>query len=97
MLWRLHAQRLIVESGDEATFAAPLKAIIKESRPDAIGIAGGAIHALWALHGLGAVDGQAVATGLAHKSPGARRAAASVAPRERLLYLLYPRHRATGH
>jgi len=82
MLWRMHAQRLIVESGDEATFAAPLKAIVRESKPDVIGVAGGAIHALWALHGLGALDGQVLATGLAHASPGARRAAASVAPRD---------------
>ena len=82
MLWRMHAQRLIVESGDKNAFVPTLKAIIKESQPDAIGIAGGAIHALWALHGLGAVDAQAVADGLAHQSPGVRRAAASVASRD---------------
>ena len=88
MLWRLHAQRLIVESGDKATFATALKAIIKDSQPDAIGIAGGAIHALWTLHGLGAVDAKTVEAGLAHKSPGVRRAAASVAPRDGALTAL---------
>ncbi|MED5586136.1 MAG: hypothetical protein VYB61_07260, partial [Verrucomicrobiota bacterium] len=88
MLWRLHAQRLIVESGDKATFATALKAIIKDAQPDAIGIAGGAIHALWTLHGLGAVDAKTVEAGLAHKSPGVRRAAASVAPRDGALTAL---------
>ena len=82
MLWRMHAQRLIVESGNKNAFVPTLKAIIKESQPDAIGIAGGAIHALWALHGLSAVDAQAVADGLAHQSPGVRRAAACVASRD---------------
>ena len=81
MLWRMHAQRLIVESNDKKTFTPKLKAIIKNSKPDEIGIAGGAIHALWALHGLGSVDHKTVELGLSHKSPGARRAAAAVAPK----------------
>ena len=73
----MHAQRLIVESGDKETFSSALKDIIKNSKPDAVGVAGGAIHALWALHGLGSIDTEAVAMGLKNKSPGARRAAAS--------------------
>lgn len=81
MLWRMHAQRLIVESKDSQTFAAPLKEIIKKAKADQIGIAGGAIHALWALHGLGVIDEAAVQSGLASPSPGARRAALDVAPR----------------
>ena len=81
LLWRMHAQRLIVESGDKDTFSSALKDIIKNSKPDAVGVAGGAIHALWALHGLGSIDTEAVAMGLKNKSPGARRAAAATAPR----------------
>lgn len=81
MFWRMHAQRLIVESGNESIFAKSLKEIIESSEPDKIGIAGGAIHALWALHGLEAVDTEAIESGLNHKSPGVRRAAASVSPR----------------
>ena len=77
----MHAQRLIVESGDKETFSSALKDIIKNSKPDAVGVAGGAIHALWALHGLGSIDTEAVAMGLKNKSPGARRAAAATAPR----------------
>ena len=56
----MHAQRLIVESGDKKTFSSKLKNIIKNSKPDAVGIAGGAIHALWALHGLGSIDTEAL-------------------------------------
>jgi putative membrane-bound dehydrogenase-like protein len=82
MLWRMHAQRLIVETGDALTFTKPLKALIAESKPDKVGVAGAAIHSLWALHGLGAVDATALEAGLAHLSPGARRAAAAVAPRD---------------
>ncbi|MED5470515.1 MAG: carbohydrate binding domain-containing protein [Verrucomicrobiota bacterium] len=78
----MHAQRLIVESGKADTFAEPLKNIILASKPDEIGIAGGAIHALWALHGLGKVDAESIQSGLSHNSAGARRAAASVIPRK---------------
>jgi putative membrane-bound dehydrogenase-like protein len=49
-LWRLHAQRLLVE-GKRAEAASSLKTIATNS---ASGIA--AAHALWTLHGLGALD-----------------------------------------
>ena len=54
---------------------------------DEIGLNPGAIHALWTLHGLGALDGSkpeataAVTAALKHKSPGVRRNAAAVLPR----------------
>ncbi len=56
LCWRLHAQRLLVERGKKDVVPA-LIALVREAKVDAIGLAPAAIHALWTLHGLGALDG----------------------------------------
>ncbi len=86
MFWRRHAQRLLVERG-KADVAPQLTAMVKNRDMDAIGLNPGAIHALWTLHGLGAMTVpdelaiSALAAGLDHPSAGVRKAAADVLPR----------------
>ena len=63
--------------------------LVGDTSVDAIGLNAGAIHALWTLHGLGAigashpaaVDGRAIAA-LTHPSAGVRRNAVQVLPRD---------------
>jgi hypothetical protein len=80
--WRLQAQRLLVERGQKDLTPALVK-LIQDQSVDEIGLNGGAIHALWTLHGLGAVEDaqSAVIAALAHPSAGVRRNAALVLPR----------------
>jgi putative membrane-bound dehydrogenase-like protein len=83
MLWRLHAQRLLVERG-RADVVPALIALTRDRSVDAIGLNGGALHAIWTLDGLGAVAGvdseawRAVVAALAHPAAGVRKAAAMV-------------------
>jgi putative membrane-bound dehydrogenase-like protein len=85
MLWRLQAQRLLVERGQRDVVDALLRLVADQS-VDEIGLNVGAIHALWTLHGLGAIDdvaspvGQAVVAALRHPSAGVRRSAIQVLP-----------------
>ena len=87
MLWRKHAQRLLVERGDMSVVSDLLK-LAGDRNVDEIGLNTGAIHALWTLKGLGALDGEnAEATKVAraalkHPSPGVRRNAIQVQPQE---------------
>ena len=53
-LWRLHAQRLLVERGKTDVVPA-LVELAGDQSVDAIGLNTGVIHALWTLHGLGAL------------------------------------------
>ncbi|MEX2671070.1 MAG: PVC-type heme-binding CxxCH protein [Phycisphaeraceae bacterium] len=84
LLWRRHAQRLLVERGDRDV-AEQLITLVEDQSVDAIGLNVGAIHALWTLHGLGAIElgneasGAAVAA-LRHPSAGVRRNAVQVLP-----------------
>jgi uncharacterized protein len=77
-LWRMHAQRLLVERG-QADVLPALRALVADAGVDPIGLNVGAIHALWTMHGLGAFSGadpkaNATAVGaLKHKSAGVRR------------------------
>jgi putative membrane-bound dehydrogenase-like protein len=86
MLWRLHAQRLLVERGNRDVVPA-LVELAKDPGVDAVGQSAGVVHALWALHGLGALDSSvpeasaAAVTALKHRSPGVRRNAVQVLPR----------------
>lgn len=92
MFWRLHAQRLLVERGKRDVVPA-LAALVKDPSVDAIGLNTAAIHALWALKGLGALEVQGadgVALGAAeqalrHVSAGVRRNALEVLPRNELV------------
>ncbi len=85
MLVRLHAQRLLVERGKQDVVDALIKRV-QDTSADAIGLNVGAIHAIWTLHGLGALqqdDGgatQAVVGALRHPSAGVRRNAAMALP-----------------
>mgnify|MGYP006156381829 CR=1 FL=1 len=53
LLWRLHAQRLIVEGGKNE-LVPELTALVSDKKVDEIGLNPAAVHALWALDGLGA-------------------------------------------
>jgi len=62
--------------------------IINNPKVDEIGLNSPAVHALWTLHGLGALDGsnaealQVVSKALTHPAAGVRKAAASVLPKQ---------------
>ncbi|HEX5497776.1 MAG TPA: hypothetical protein VFX03_01060, partial [Thermomicrobiales bacterium] len=85
-LWRMHAQRLLVEGG-RADVAPQLVKLVKNPAVDEIGLNTAAIHGLWTLHGLGLLDGsheeanEAALAALRHPSAGVRRAAVQVLPR----------------
>jgi putative membrane-bound dehydrogenase-like protein len=85
MLWRKHAQRILVEQGRTDIVPALIELTLDESQ-DEIGLNVGAIHALWTLHGLGAIGDQsanataAVYNTLKHPSAGVRRNAVQVLP-----------------
>jgi putative membrane-bound dehydrogenase-like protein len=83
--WRRHAQRLLVERGNKDVVPDLVK-LVGDTKVDAVGLNAGAIHALWTLHGLGALDGadapavKAAVAALKHPSAGVRRSAALVLP-----------------
>jgi len=85
MLWRQHAQRLLVESGDEDAILSLID-LVEDTSVDDVGINAGAIHALWTLHGLGALDQpgsqayDAAIDALQHPSAGVRANAVQVLP-----------------
>ena len=86
MFWRMTAQRLLVESGNQ-TVAKDLYGIIKDFETDEIGLNSPAVHALWTLHGLGLLDGsneealQIAYMALRHPAGGVRKAAVEVLPK----------------
>ena len=81
-LVRLHAQRLLVERADISVVPA-LVALTRDTALDAVGLNVGAIHALWALHGLpaGETGANALVAALKHPSAGVRRTAVAALPR----------------
>ena len=85
MFWRIRAQRLLVERG-KRDVVPDLIRLVADHQTDELGLAVGAIHALWTMHGLGALDGtDAAATAVAvaaleHPSAGVRRSALKVVP-----------------
>lgn len=86
LFWRLTAQRLIVESQNQDVIPGLYK-LINSQESDAIGINGGAINALWALKGLGQLDGsnseaqKIVEKALRHPSAAVRKNALRVLPK----------------
>jgi uncharacterized protein len=86
MFWRLTAQRLLIERGQKDV-VPQLIALVKNTSLDAIGINGGAMHALWTLKGLGEIDApnseayRAAVAALKHPAAGVRKAAAVVLPK----------------
>ncbi|MSU33892.1 MAG: c-type cytochrome [Pedosphaera sp.] len=92
LLWRMHAQRLLVEKGGDSEVPA-LLALARtagpahpEARTELSAATLGSIHALWTLHGLGELDGRngaalnAVRSALRHLNPAVRQAAVQVLP-----------------
>ncbi|MFK8112085.1 MAG: PVC-type heme-binding CxxCH protein [Rubripirellula sp.] len=102
-MWRLQAQRLLVERGADDVLQ-PLLALLTDESLDAIGLNAGAIHSLQTLQGLGYIklDSNSevaghVSTGLqsalAHPSAGVRRNAIAVLPHDELGLALLLEHR----
>lgn len=81
LFWRMHAQRLLVERAAKDARAA-LVALLADPALDALGNAPAALHSLWTLHGLGALDADVALAALSHPAPAVRRAALQVAPRD---------------
>lgn len=86
MFWRLTAQRLIVETKNKELLSDLYK-IIGDQSVDEVGLNGPAINAIWALHGLGELNGenreaeQVVEKALRHSSAAVRKNALRVIPR----------------
>ena len=87
MLWRRHAQRLLVEQQDRSeSVVQGLLELVSDPATDEIGLNVGAIHALHTLHGLDLLSRpegpayQAAVEALEHPSSGVRRNAVAVLP-----------------
>ncbi|QRR02355.1 PVC-type heme-binding CxxCH protein [Dyadobacter sandarakinus] len=84
MLWRQHAQRLLVERGNKDV-VAKLVELVKDKSIDELGLNTAAIHALWTLEGLNAISDpqvlSAVTDALKHPSGEVRKTAVKVLPR----------------
>lgn len=81
-LWRRHAQRLLVQRGLKDVVPALIK-LVQNKDVDAINNNPGAVHALWTLHGLKAMSGEAAEAAraaLQHPAAGVRRNAALTLP-----------------
>ena len=82
MFWRQTAQRLIVEN--QLTSLVP--DLISLAQKDVAGLSGGTVHALWTLHGLGALDGsneaasEAAVNALAFRSDAVKKTALALLP-----------------
>ncbi len=86
LFWRQTAQRLLVERGN-ADVVPQLIELVNDQTRDEIGNTPGALHALWTLHGLGALEKndaarQAAVAALKHPAYAVRKAAVQVLPRD---------------
>lgn len=86
MMWRMTAQRIIVEQ-QKKDLTPKLCTLVENTDVDEIGLNPAALHALWALHGLGAIESDTktrstVQAALKHPSAAVRRAAVDVLPRD---------------
>lgn len=86
MFWRTTAQRLLVENGNKSVLPELYK-LVRNEKADEAGINAPAIHALWTIHGLKALDGtnkealDVAFKALSHPIAGVRRAAIQVLPK----------------
>jgi putative membrane-bound dehydrogenase-like protein len=86
MLWRQHAQRLLVERQNKDVVPQLIQ-LVENKSTDEIGLNTAAIHALWTLHGLGELSSdqtaawQAAIEALRHPSAAVRKTAVQVLPR----------------
>lgn len=83
--WRLTAQRLLVERG-ETDILNDLYKLINKKEVDKEGLNNTALHALWTIKGLGALESDSNALGvvkgaLYHKAAAVRKAAIQMLPR----------------
>jgi hypothetical protein len=87
LLWRMMAQRLLVERNQQDV-VPDLLGLLANQTVDEIGLNAAAIHALWALKGIGAMKdpnpkvSATLKAALDHPSAAVRRAAVTVLPRE---------------
>ncbi|GDX44092.1 hypothetical protein LBMAG23_10690 [Bacteroidota bacterium] len=72
MFWRMHAQRMLVER-KQKDVASLLKGMVADKTLDEIGINAPAIHALWILKGLDALDNTTIEIALSHPSAAVRK------------------------
>jgi uncharacterized protein len=92
MFWRTTAQRLLVEKGDKSVLPALYK-LVQNTQLDETGINAPAIHALWTIHGLKALNGtnpEALAVAvkaMSHPAAGVRKAAIEVLPKTTATFL----------
>ncbi|HJU75513.1 MAG TPA: PVC-type heme-binding CxxCH protein [Gemmatimonadaceae bacterium] len=89
MFWRMTAQRLLVERKRTDVVPALIQ-VANTQTVDSLGLNPGALHALWTLHGLGAItpnsDALAAVRGaLHHPAASLRRAALQILPRDERL------------
>ncbi|HSA56010.1 MAG TPA: PVC-type heme-binding CxxCH protein [Gemmatimonadaceae bacterium] len=99
LFWRLTAQRLLVERGRRDVVPALVR-LLNTHMVDSLGLNAAALHALWTLHGLGAIPGElwspaaktpdaealsAARRALHHPAASVRRAALMVLPRDEQL------------
>jgi hypothetical protein len=87
MFWRLTAQRLLVERKNRDVVPALIQ-LASDQRVDELGLNVGALHALWTLHGLGAIGDngdlralRVARNALRHPAASVRRAALQMLPR----------------
>jgi azurin len=91
MFWRTTAQRLIVEKGDKSVVPGLLK-LVQDQSMDEIKTNAPAVHAIWTLHGLNALNGSnaeatnAVMKALSHPAAGVRKAAIEALPKTNALF-----------
>jgi putative membrane-bound dehydrogenase-like protein len=86
MFWRFIAQQRLVE-GRHTSVVPALIRLVNNETVDAQGLNVGALHALWTLHGLGAIPAnpqalEAARRALNHPAASLRRAALQVLPRD---------------
>ena len=85
MLWRMHAQRLLVE-GDHTSVKGDVINLIKDRTKDAQGLNNPALHGIWTLHGLGLVNQEnqdildVISEALTHPAAGVRKGAIQSLP-----------------
>ena len=102
-VWRLQAQRLLIERGANDVLEG-LLALVADESVDEIGLNAGAIHALHTMDGLGYLKLDAkfkaagdvtggLQTALTHTSPGVRRNAIAVLPHDEAGLALLLQHR----
>lgn len=87
LFWRMTAQRLLVERGDMDVLPE-LFDLVKDASTDEFGSNHAALHALWTMDGLGALNKndeaeKIVMAALSHKSPGVRKAAVQILSKSR--------------